>query len=142
MDKYPPQKRSEVMRAVTSKNTKPEKVVRMLLHRMGLRFRLHSKTLPGSPDIVLMRWKTVIFVNGCFWHQHRGCARAKRPQHNKTFWDKKLDRNIQRDKENKKCLKKLGWRVLEVWECELRDIGSLMQKLTSHFGEINEIGKE
>ena len=119
-DKYTPEARSLIMSRVRSTDTKPEMVVRKWLHSQGLRFRLHRKDLPGKPDIVLPRFKTVILVNGCFWHQHQGCRKAALPASNRDFWAEKLGRNVERDNENKKKLIDLGWRIVEVWECELK----------------------
>ncbi len=117
------------MSRIGGKNTKPELIVRSLLHKMGYRFRLHRKDLPGRPDITLPRHKKVIFVNGCFWHGHKNCSRAKRPETNKKFWRDKLDKNIARDKVNASKLQELGWSVLVVWSCEIKDTGLLTQKL-------------
>lgn len=108
------------MSRVRGKHTKPEIIVRKWLHANGLRFRLHRKDLPGSPDIVLPRFKTVVQVNGCFWHQHPGCSKAALPTSNREFWVEKMTRNVERDSENKRKLADLGWRVIEVWECELK----------------------
>ena len=119
-----------MMSQVRSKHTGPEKVVRSLIHRMGFRFRLHHDDLPGNPDIVLSRHKKVILVHGCFWHQHDDCLSAKRPQTNQTFWNAKLDGNVERDKVNQRRLMELGWRALVVWECDLNDSDSLVAKLS------------
>jgi len=129
MDKISPQERSRVMAQVKGKNTAPEKRVRSLLHKMGFRFRLHRKDLPGAPDIVLAKWKTVIFVHGCFWHRHPGCKRASTPASNMDYWNRKFARNQARDVDNQSRLTSLGWRVIIVWECELRDINSLEKRL-------------
>ena len=112
------EKRSSIMSSVRSKNTKPEMYVRSMLHNNGLRFRLHSKNLPGSPDIVLSRLKTAIFVNGCFWHGHN-CPKGRRPASNLDFWNEKLDQNLRRDEENHASLREMGWRVIVIWECEI-----------------------
>ncbi len=109
------------MAQVKSENTSPELAIRKLLHRLGFRFRLHRKDLPGKPDIVLPKHKTVIFVHGCFWHGHLGCKRASRPTSNTDFWNKKLDRNIERDRAAREELEKIGWRVMTIWECEIKD---------------------
>ncbi len=109
------------MAQVKSENTSPELAIRKLLHRLGYRFRLHRKDLPGKPDIVLPKYKTVIFVHGCFWHGHPGCKRAARPASNTDFWNKKLDRNIERDHKAREELEKLGWRVMTIWECEIKN---------------------
>ena len=108
------------MSRIRSKNTNPEKVVRTLLHSQGYRFRLHLKGLPGKPDIVLKKYNTVILVNGCFWHQHKSCKRANIPKSNKEYWIPKIERNKKRDKRNIKEIKSLGWRVMVLWECEIK----------------------
>ena len=120
MDKITKEKRSWNMSRVRSKNTKPELLVRSSLHKMGYRFRLHVKRLPGNPDVVLPKYKAVIFVHGCFWHQHTGCKKATHPKQNLDFWKEKLARNIERDKQVDKELKHLGWNVLTIWECEIK----------------------
>lgn len=118
------------MARVGGKDTKPELVVRSLLHRMGFRFRLHRRDLPGKPDITLPKYKKVVFVHGCFWHGHKGCSRAKRPTTNTGFWEKKLNKNLERDKKNLAALKSLGWEVLIVWTCEVKDTEALKQTLS------------
>lgn len=120
MDKVSPEKRSEIMSHIKSKNTTPEMVLRKYLHRMGFRFRIHSSKLPGHPDIVMKKYNSVIFVNGCFWHQHEGCKIANKPKSKIEFWESKFRRNIDRDKRNLNALHNQGWRVLVVWECELK----------------------
>lgn len=117
------------MRRIGSKNTKPELAVRSLLHRMGLRFRLHVASLPGCPDIVLPRWRTVLFVHGCFWHQHPRCAEGRIPQSRREYWQPKLQRNCERDRAALRALRKLGWRVLVVWECEIKNSDRLRRRL-------------
>jgi len=117
------------MAKVRGENTSPERLVRSLIHKMGYRFRLNVKDLPGKPDIVLKKHKKVIFVHGCFWHQHEGCPHAARPSSNTEYWNKKLDRNMLRDRENMHKLEYLGWNVLIVWECETRDREKLIDKL-------------
>jgi len=109
------------MSRIRGKDTKPEMVVRSLLHRMGYRFRLHGKGLPGRPDIVLARHKTVVFVHGCFWHRHEGCALARMPKSRSEFWEPKLEGNKQRDARNMERLALAGWEVLTIWECQLSD---------------------
>lgn len=131
MDVFTREKRSEIMSLVSGKNTKPELIVRSLLHNMGYRFRLHRSDLPGTPDITLPKHKKVIFVHGCFWHGHKGCRRSKRPTTNKKFWREKLDKNIERDKLSIRDIKKLGWEVLVVWTCEVNDMTKLKNKLLS-----------
>lgn len=108
------------MRAVRGKETTPEIVVRSALHRMGFRFRTYHKGLPGSPDIVLPRWKTVIFIHGCFWHRHDGCRYASMPKHNSEYWTRKFEENIQRDRRIEEEILRMGWRCLVIWECELK----------------------
>lgn len=117
------------MSLIKGRETKPEKLVRSLLHGLGYRFRLHDKNLPGKPDIVLPRHKKVIFVHGCFWHGHKQCKRAKRPATHKEFWNKKIDGNIKRDEKVKRQLKTLGWRVLVVWQCQTRNQEELRKRL-------------
>ena len=124
--------RSKMMASVRSTNTKPEKKVRTLLHAEGYRFRIHRKDLPGNPDIVLVKYKKVIFVHGCFWHQHIGCPKAKRPNTRKEFWDKKLNENIKRDKWNLLELEKFGWDSYIIWECQTKreiDLISVIEEI-------------
>ena len=115
------EQRSRNMSAIKSKNTKPEIAVRKLLHSMGYRFRLHRKDLPGSPDIVLPKYKTVIFVHGCFWHRHENCKYASTPKTRQEFWEAKFRENINRDKLNQENLSSKGWKIIVVWECEIKD---------------------
>ena len=119
------------MSRIGGKNTKPELIVRSLLHGMGYRFRLHRKDLPGKPDITLPKYKKVIFVHGCFWHSHPGCKRAGRPTSNKEFWQEKLNKNVERDNSAIAALKAAGWDVLVVWTCEVNDGEQLKNKLHS-----------
>src|ERR1039457_627964 len=128
-DVFTKSKRSEVMSRIKGRNTKPELAVRSLLHRMGYRFRLHKADLPGKPDIVLSRYKTVIFVHGCFWHRHKDCRFAYTPKSRTEFWLKKLESNVIRDIQVKSDLELLGWRVITVWECELRDLAQLAARM-------------
>lgn len=114
------EKRSDVMRQIRSKNTKPEVALRSALHREGFRFRLHVKGLPGRPDIVLPKWKIAIQVRGCFWHSHV-CHDGHLPKSNQLYWKTKLARNQERDKEVDKQLRACGWKVMVVWECELQN---------------------
>jgi len=127
-DTHTTEQRSRNMARVKNKNTAPEILVRSLLHRMGYRFRLHRRDLPGSPDIVLPRYKKVIFVHGCFWHGHN-CPRGKRPATNREFWDAKLDRNIERDRIARKSLEELGWQSLIVWQCQTKNEEQLRTQL-------------
>ena len=110
------------MSNVKNKNTKPEIMVRKYLFEHGYRYRLHRKDLPGKPDIVLPRYKTVIFINGCFWHGHQDCKYSALPETNKDFWEVKINSNIQRDIESHKELSKLGWKVIDIWQCNLKRI--------------------
>lgn len=107
------------MSKIRGKNTKPEMILRSQLFRHGFRFRIHQKNLQGKPDIVLAKYKTVIFVHGCFWHYHKDCREGKIPPTNTSFWKIKLDKNVQRDEEHKLQLEKLGWQVIIVWECDI-----------------------
>jgi DNA mismatch endonuclease (patch repair protein) len=121
--------RSEIMRRVKGKDTTPERAVRSLLHRMGYRFRLHRKDLPGHPDIALPGRKFVVFVHGCFWHGH-DCARgARQPKANADYWTAKIARNRTRDEKNLAALAASGWRAKVVWECELKEIGKVERTL-------------
>jgi DNA mismatch endonuclease (patch repair protein) len=129
MDIVSKQRRSEIMASIKGKDTKPEKKVRSLLHRMGYRFRLHKKTLPGKPDITMKKYKTVIFVNGCFWHQHPGCKDSTTPKSNIDFWGKKLHENVERDMLKITKLKDLDWNVLIIWECETEKAEVLENKI-------------
>jgi len=110
------------MARVKGRDTRPEKALRSLLFRRGFRFRLHRADLPGRPDIVLPRYKTIIFVHGCFWHRHAGCKRASMPASNTAYWERKFQRTVARDAANKAALEQMGWRVIIVWECELRTL--------------------
>lgn len=122
-------RRSWNMGRIRSANTKPEKIVRSLLHRMGFRFRLHRKDLPGKPDIVLPRYHSVIFVHGCFWHRHDGCKECTTPKTNVEFWLKKFQMNIERDARVKDELEGAGWHVVTVWSCETKNLKELEQRL-------------
>lgn len=117
------------MSGIRGKNTKPEIRVRRYLHQMGLRFRLHVKDLPGKPDICFPKFRTTVFVNGCFWHRHPGCRYASTPATRIDFWDKKFAQNIKRDQENFAALEELGWKTIVVWECEVRTGDSRLQEL-------------
>ena len=115
-----PETRSRMMAGIRGSNTKPEIALRKALHARGLRFRLHDKNLPGRPDIVLPKYRAVIFVNGCFWHRHEGCRYATMPATRSEFWKAKFRANVDRDKRNLNDLLEIGWRTLVVWECELK----------------------
>ena len=112
--------RSRMMSKIKGKNTRPEMIVRKFLHAHGFRFRLHRKDLPGNPDIVLPKFKTCIFVHGCFWHRHPMCRYAATPKTRTEFWIDKLEENVRRDSKNKLALEKEGWNVLIIWECDLK----------------------
>lgn len=114
-----PEVRSRMMSRIRGRNTRPEVVLRKALHRRGFRFRLNAKKLPGSPDIVLPRWKTVLFVHGCYWHRHPECRKATTPSSNVEFWTKKFRQNVERDARNIRDLQEAGWRVGVVWECAI-----------------------
>jgi DNA mismatch endonuclease, patch repair protein len=117
------QQKSHMMGQIKTKGTAPELTLRSALHAAGFRFRLHHKGLPGTPDIVLPRYKCVIFVHGCFWHNHESCTKSTLPKTNLEFWQNKIAANVQRDKANQADLKRLGWKVLVAWECDIkRDI--------------------
>ncbi|MEN6644007.1 MAG: very short patch repair endonuclease [Armatimonadia bacterium] len=130
-----PEISSRRLAAVGSRNTRPELIVRRMLHEMGLRFRLHRRDLPGRPDIVLPRWGTVVVVHGCYWHRHGGCCHTQRPMRNSEFWLAKFERNIELDRENQRELRRLGWRVVIVWECETRNSVKLGRRLRRLFPE-------
>lgn len=119
-DVHTPEQRSYNMSRIYSKNTKPEELVRKFLFSQGFRYRKNDARLPGKPDIVLPKYKTVVFVNGCFWHGHEGCRYFVWPKNNAEFWKEKITGNIQRDKRNHHLLEEQGWRVIEIWECELK----------------------
>ncbi len=121
--------RSRMMSGIKSKDTKPEILVRKYLHGRGLRYRLHAKGLPGKPDLVFPKYKAVVFVHGCFWHQHPGCKYASKPQTQEVFWENKLSDNVKRDSYQMAALEELGWRVFVVWECELQEGESRLETL-------------
>lgn len=131
-DVFSRKKRSEVMAAIRAKNTKPEVVVRRLLHMMGYRFRIHAASLPGKPDIVIPRIRTVFQVKGCFWHGHK-CLKGRLPTANRSYWVPKIAGNIERDRRNNRKLRALGWQVNTVWECNIRKSTAvdLLRKLQS-----------
>lgn len=125
MDNISPEHRSWNMSRIKSKDTTPERIVRSFLYYNGFRFRLHVKDLPGHPDIVLPKYKTVIEVRGCFWHRHPECRQATTPSTNVEFWQEKFKRNVDRDRNTEKRLNELGWNLIVVWECELQNDGFL-----------------
>lgn len=120
MDKMTPEQRRRCMAAIRGKDTKPELLVRKYLFGRGFRYRVNHRRLPGHPDIVLRKYRTVIFVNGCFWHGHDGCRYYSLPKTNTDFWREKIERNIRRDKEERTALSRMGWHSITVWECELK----------------------
>lgn len=117
-DTFTPEKRSWIMSRVKSKDTEPEIAIRSMIHKMGFRFRLHRKNLPGSPDLVFPKYKKVIFVHGCFWHGHK-CRKGRLPDSNRNYWKEKIRKNRNRDKNNVKKLTGLGWQILIIWECSV-----------------------
>lgn len=136
--------RSWNMSRIKSKNTKPEIILRSLLHNMGYRFRLQGKVsvkkhpkgyLPGKPDIVLSKYKTVFFIHGCFWHMHQGCKRSTIPKSNSKYWKEKLNRNVIRDKEIEKELKKMEWNVVVFWECEMKNMINVKNKIKAFLNQ-------
>ncbi len=129
MDNLTPERRSANMRNIRSRDTRPEMIVRRLVHGLGYRYRLHVATLPGKPDIVLSRLQAIIDVRGCFWHQHPGCIDAHIPKSRVEYWRPKLNRNEDRDQENTRIIRKLGWRILVVWECEVKNLPKLSKRI-------------
>lgn len=126
--------RSKIMGSVRQRNTGPEVLLRKALHRLGFRYRLNDKKLPGSPDIVLSRYRAVIFVHGCFWHRH-GCKKTTTPSTRKKFWEAKFRANINRDSQNIKDLKKTGWKVVVIWECEIgKNMVGTLKRIVSKLG--------
>jgi len=133
VDKITPERRSKNMAAIRSKGMKPENIVRSLAHRLGYRFRLHRKDLPGKPDLVYPIRNKVIFVHACFWHQHRaqGCVDGRMPKSRPEYWRPKLLGNMARDKKNQAALRERGWEILVVWECETGDERVLAKRIRS-----------
>jgi DNA mismatch endonuclease, patch repair protein len=135
MDRLTPERRSWLMSRVVSKNTSAEMRVRSAAHARGLRFRVHRKDLPGTPDLVFTRWRTAIFVHGCFWHRHGNCRKATTPKTRVDFWKAKFDRNSTRDQANLAALRGAGWRAEVIWECETKSPGALNERLDHIFGK-------
>ena len=129
MDTVSGEKRSWIMSRIKGKDTQPELVVRRFVFSLGLRYRLHSPRLPGKPDMALVQFKKAIFINGCFWHGHHGCADFRLPKTNTPYWHAKIERNRERDSRNVRALRRAGWKTLVVWECELSDPMKAVQKL-------------
>jgi DNA mismatch endonuclease (patch repair protein) len=133
MDIVSPEVRRRMMQGIRSKNTTPERIVRSVAHGLGLRFRLHRQDLPGKPDLVFPKFRTVILVHGCFWHRH-DCSLAAMPKTRTEFWASKFEANVKRDQRVRERLSDLGWRVIEVWECETRRTDELTIRLAGYFG--------
>ena len=136
-----PEQRSKCMAAVKGKDTKPEMIVRKYLFSKGLRFRLHDKKLPGSPDMVLKKYRTVIFIDGCFWHGHEGCKHFRMPKSNEFFWDQKIRKNKARDIANEYVLQTQGWRVIRIWECEINKAADREETLEALYRRIVSLPK-
>ena len=135
VDSLSPEERSEIMARVRSKNSRPEMLVRKIVYAMGHRYRLHARTLPGCPDLVFRPKRKVIFVHGCFWHRHANCALARMPKSRLPFWTAKLEGNRKRDQRNKRALSREGWKVLTIWECQLRDVVRLESRIRRFLDE-------
>lgn len=142
MDTLTVAERSERMARIPSKDTKPERLVRTLVHRLGYRFRLHRKDLPGSPDLTFPSRKKIIFIHGCFWHAHQDCSVANRPKSRRSFWMQKFRRNVARDRRNEKLLRQTGWSVLTVWECEAKNTTRLTSRIVKFLGpKLSKVAK-
>jgi DNA mismatch endonuclease (patch repair protein) len=138
MDKLSSEKRSSIMRGIRNKDMKPEMQVRRLIFRMGYRYRLHSSHLPGKPDLAFPGLKKVIFVHGCFWHQHKrkNCRDSHIPKTNSNYWEQKLKGNAERDTKNKKELQYMGWKVLIIWECELKNLDRVEEIIRNFLNQV------
>jgi DNA mismatch endonuclease (patch repair protein) len=135
MDSISTVRRSANMSQIRSKDTKPEMLIRRMLHRLGYRYALHRRNLPGAPDLVFPSRRKVIFVHGCFWHQHKGCIDGRLPKSREEYWLPKLLRNVERDRRNIGKLRRSGWRVIKVWECDvLRDSEGAIRKISRFLG--------
>jgi len=139
-DIYSKSKRSEIMSHIPDKDSKMEISVRKALFSAGLRYRKNVKSLPGKPDIVLSKYKTVIFTHGCFWHGHKRCKASKLPESRRDFWENKIKDNIERDKRNISLLERMGWEVIVIWQCELRNESKRQARLTTLVSEIKGRG--
>jgi DNA mismatch endonuclease, patch repair protein len=139
-DVHTAEQRSRNMAAIRNKDTTPELRVRRALHAMGFRYRLHSRDLPGKPDLVLARYNTVVFVHGCFWHMHRCHYGRPKPATNASFWEQKRYGNVERDRRNRQALQAAGWRDFVVWECETRDPEKLLQRLGKLRESLHDFG--
>lgn len=129
MDNLTKEQRKLCMSRIRSKDTQPEKVVRKILTRLGFRYRLHNSKLPGKPDIIISKIKTIFFINGCFWHQHKGCKKQAMPKANIKYWKNKLERNVDKQKEDIRKLKSDGWKVYIIWECQTKNEENLTKKI-------------
>ena len=135
VDTVTPEERSEIMARVRSKNSRPEMLVRKIVFALGHRYRLHARSLPGCPDLVFRSKRKVIFVHGCFWHRHANCALARMPKSRLDFWTTKLEGNQKRDQRSKRALLRKGWKVLTIWECQLRDAVRLESRIKRFLDE-------
>lgn len=136
MDKLTPKRRSDNMRAIRSKDTSPEMAVRRLIHSLGYRYRLHGSTLPGKPDLVFAGRKKAIFIHGCFWHLHTGCREGRIPDSRRSYWKPKLEGNRARDARNRRALRRLGWSVLVIWECQIAREEALRSRIVEFLGRV------
>jgi DNA mismatch endonuclease (patch repair protein) len=139
MDIYPEKKRSEVMSKIPGRDTKPEMYIRKFLFSKGFRYRIDDNRYPGRPDIVLPKFKTAVFIHGCFWHGHPGCKASKLPETRKEFWEKKINDNILRDKRNIEALKNRGWNVIVIWQCEIKNNAVRQKRLEFLLTEFSTI---
>lgn len=135
MDTFTKERRSEIMSSIRSKNTNPEKQVRSIVYRLGYRYRLHVRHLPGTPDLVFAGMRKIILVHGCFWHRHRGCKKSSIPKTNTGFWREKLDRNRARDATTLRTLRQQGWKVLTIWQCQLADVERVERRIHEFLSE-------
>jgi DNA mismatch endonuclease (patch repair protein) len=137
-DNFTKEKRSSIMSHIGGKETKPEAMVRKLIFSKGLRYRKNDKSLPGTPDIVLPKYRTVVFIHGCFWHGHKGCRKSELPDTRRDFWERKISENMTRDQRNIDELEKSQWRVIVVWQCEINNIKRREKRIESLIQEIME----
>lgn len=138
-DTFTKSKRSEIMSRISSKHTLPEVLVRKALYSLGCRYRLHDKNLSGKPDIVIRKSKMAVFVNGCFWHQHKGCKRRSVPKSNLNYWKNKLKLNVEKQKRDISELRKNGWRIFVIWECEAKKPKVLLNKVETIYEKFKSI---
>lgn len=137
-DIYSKAKRSEIMSKISGKETKPEILVRKFLFSKGFRYRKNDKRFLGKPDIVLPKYKMVIFIHGCFWHHHKNCSKSSLPQTNRDFWKNKIQGNVERDKLNKKKLKELGWKIIVLWQCRMKNRNLFEKSMSKLIKSITE----